>query len=73
MPLGVCLLLLVCVVGGLKSVEADLQLEVVVMVSSAAEFNTSGVIPAVDHALKMVNNWSLPFNLSYGDILDSKV
>ena len=73
MPLGVYLLLLVCVVGGLKSVEADLHLEVVVMASSAAEFNTSGVIPVIDHALETVNNWSLPFNLSHGDSLDSKV
>lgn len=50
-----------------------MELEVVVMVSSATEFNTSGVVPAVDLALQTVNNCSLPFKLSYSTILDSQV
>ena len=50
-----------------------LELEMVVMVSYADVFNTSQVIPAVDLALEAVNNWSLPFSLSYDTILDSDV
>ena len=71
MNLGLRLFFLFCVIGGLKG--ADTELEVVMMVSSAAEFNTSGVIPAVDLALQTINNWSLPFHLSYNTILDSQV
>ena len=65
------ILLLCCVVGVPKNV--SVELEIVVMVSSAAQFNTSGVIPAVDLALQTVNSWPLPFNLSYSTILDSQV
>ena len=48
-------------------------LEFLLVVSSAAEFNTSGVVPAVDLALQNTSTWSLSFNLSYHTILDSKV
>lgn len=65
------LLLTCCMAGVLMSV--GVELEVVVMVSSAAQFNTSGVIPALDLALQNVNNCSFPFNLSYSTILDSEV
>ena len=71
MPLGARVILVCCMIGGLSS--ADTNFEVVVMVSSAAEFNTSGVIPDMDLALDMVNSWSLPFNLSYNATWDSKV
>ena len=64
--------LLVCCVAGVPQVFGH-ELEMILMVSSAAQFDTSGVIPVVDLALEMVNNWSLPFNLSYTTILDSQV
>ena len=71
MNLSFYISLLCCMAGVPKS--AGVDLEVILMVSSAAQFNTSGVIPAVDLALQTVNNWSLPFNLSYSTVLDSQV
>ena len=68
---SVYVLVACCMVGVPRSVAVELDM--IVMISSAAQFNTSGVIPAVDHALNRVNNWSLPFNLSYSTILDSQV
>ena len=49
------------------------ELELVVMVSNADVFDTSQVIPAVNLALEAVNNWSLPFTLSYNATLHSQV
>lgn len=49
------------------------ELELVVMMSNADVFDTSQVIPAVNLALEAVNNWSLPFTLSYNTALDSQV
>ena len=71
MNLSFYVLFVCCMVEVPRSV--GVELELIVMVSSAAQFNTSGVIPAVDLALQTVNNWSLPFNLSYSTILDSEV
>ena len=48
-------------------------LEFLLVVSFVSEFNTSGVVPAVNLALQSASNWSLPFKLSYHTILDSKV
>ena len=48
-------------------------LEFLLVVSSVSEFNTSGVVPAVNLALQSASNWSLSFNLAYHTILDSKV
>ena len=49
-------------------------LHILLAVSSAAEFNTKGVIPAVDVVLEVVNNKSEFFNLSYNNTaLDLKV
>ena len=62
---------LACFVAGVSLVAA-VDLEMILMVSSAARFNTSGVIPTVDLALQTVNNWSLPFNLSYSTIFHSE-
>ena len=49
-------------------------LHILLVVSSAAEFNTTGVVPAVDLALEAVNNRSKLFQLSYNNtVLDLEV
>ena len=64
-------MLLLC--KGKFAYESIHRFEFLLVVSSTAEFNTSGVFSAVKLALQGVENLSLPFSLSYSTILDSKV
>lgn len=54
--------------------DGEWLLHILLAVSSASEFNTMGVIPAVDLALEAVNNRSKLFKLSYNrTVLDLQV